>query len=217
MIPARLGSQRLKKKNLQLLKGKPLIMHTIEKALYSNLFDEVWVNTESDVIGELAVEAGAGFHKRPEELANNQATSEDFIYEFFQKHECDFVVQIHSIAPLLTSSDIESFVKKLNSDQADVLLSTEKIQLECAFNGDPVNFEYSEKTNSQELIPIQKISWSISAWRKKTFLYAVENGLCATYSGKLDYFPISKMAGHVIKTQEDLDIAHLLFDFVHDK
>ena len=47
MIPARLGSQRLKQKNLQLLNGIPLISHAINKAKNSNIFNEIWVNSES--------------------------------------------------------------------------------------------------------------------------------------------------------------------------
>ena len=41
MIPARLGSQRLKQKNLQLIHGEALIAHAIRKAKLSNVFDEI--------------------------------------------------------------------------------------------------------------------------------------------------------------------------------
>lgn len=217
MIPARLGSQRLKKKNLQLLKGTPLITHAIRKAKKSEVFDEIWVNSESDEIGKIALAEGVMFHKRPEELANNQATSEDFVYEFLKMHECDLLVQVHSIAPLLTQKEISNFVQFFRAGNHDVLLSTELIQIECAFQNRPINFAFNAKTNSQELDPIQRISWSITGWKRSTYVDAYDQAKCATYSGNVGYFPIDRLASHVIKDQNDLDLAEALFDTVHTK
>lgn len=215
MIPARLGSQRLKKKNLAPLQGQPLIVHAIKKAKESNVFDEIWVNTEADEIGEFAEKEGIHYHKRPEELANNVATSEEFVYQFLKEHPCDYLVQLHSIAPLITRNEIETFTKELILKESDVLLSAEMIQIECSLDGVPVNFTYESKTNSQDLLPIQRISWSITGWKASSYIKAFEEGQCATFSGIVQYFPISKLASHVIKTQEDLDFAEVLFDMVH--
>jgi len=215
MIPARLGSQRLKQKNLQPLQGRPLITHAIQKAKDSKMFDEIWVNSEAEVFHDIAKDEGVLFHKRPDNLANNDATSEDFVYEFLNSHECDYVVQVHSIAPLLSVTDIINFVEELKEDKVDVLLSTEDVQIECAYRNEPINFTYKEKTNSQDLDPIQRITWSISAWRRKTYINAYEKNQCATYGGTVGYFTINKLAAHIIKTQEDLDIAEALYKVVY--
>lgn len=213
MIPARLGSQRLKKKNLQTLNGVTLIAHAIRKATSANVFDEIWVNSEEDTFGKIATDEGVNFHKRPAALANNQATSEDFIYEFLISHECDYLVQIHSIAPLLSTSDVIQFVKELKKGGRDVLLSVEEIQIECALKGKPLNFNFEKKTNSQELEPIQRITWSITAWKRETYIKAYTSEQCATYAGNIGYYPIDKLASHIIKTQADLDIARALMCF----
>ena len=57
MIPARLGSKRVPKKNLRLILGKPLIAYIIEAAKASNAFDEIYINSEADIFGEIAEEA----------------------------------------------------------------------------------------------------------------------------------------------------------------
>ena len=212
MIPARLGSQRLKHKNLEKINGKPLLQLAAEKAKRVRGVSEVWVNTESDILGKIAKQVGVGYHKRPSALANNQATSEDFVNEFLQQHACDYVVQLHSICPLITVEEIQGFVNYLSSNKPEILLSCEDIQLECVYNSEPVNFSFNQKTNSQDLAPIKRISWSICAWNRELFLEAYEFGKCATYSHKIDYFPLSKMSAHVIKTQEDLDIAKALYE-----
>lgn len=207
MIPARLGSQRLKKKNLCEINGEPLIVHAIRKCAASGAFSEIWVNTEAEEIGCYAEREGAGFHRRPPELANNTATSEQFVYEFLSKHPCEYVVQVHSIAPLLTAGEIQAFVSFLDERKPDVLLSVIEENLECLFDGRPVNFTFAKKENSQDLKPVQRICWSITAWRRATYMSVFEQGRAATYAGTLDVFPVSRMAGHVIKTEKDLQLA----------
>ena len=210
MIPARMGSQRLKQKNLRELAGVPLITRAIRKCKAAGAFAEIWVNSEHPAFGDIAQAEGVGFHQRPAELGNNQATSEQFVLEFLQQHECDFVFQVHSIAPMLTVEEITRFVGEMATDRYDSLLSYEPIQIECALEGKPLNFTFTEKTNSQDLKPVQRIAWSITAWRRSTFLAAAAAGQCATYSGRVGFAPVSHIAAHVIKTEEDLQLAEAL-------
>ena len=219
MIPARMGSQRLPKKNLALLNGVPLIVHAIRKCKAAGVFDAIWVNSEHPDFGPIATAEGVQFHQRPAALGDNAATSEQFVREFLAVHDCDVVVQVHSIAPLLTVADLISFVAQVRTGDHDALLSVVEETLECLYQGRPVNFSFAEKTNSQDLTPVQRIVWAVTAWRRATFLAAATAGTCAgtcaTYAGRVGYSPVSRMAGHVIKTQEDLDIAAALHRILH--
>ncbi len=210
MIPARLGSQRLPKKNLCPLGGVPLIAHAIRKCHEAACFDEIWVNSESLEIAAVADAEGALFHERPETLADNVATSEQFVLEFLEAHDCEAVVQVHSIAPLLSAMEVRGFVDHFGQNDFDVLLSCIEDQIEVAYRNQPVNFTFAEKTNSQDLDPVQRITWSITAWRRATYLEAAKAGDTATYSGKVGFYPVSSFSGHVIKTQADLDMAEAL-------
>lgn len=214
MIPARMGSQRLKHKNLRKINGIPLITHAIRRAKDSGVFNEIWVNSESNILGRIALNEGILFHKRPGLLANNTATSEDFVSEFMKSHECDYLFQVHSISPLLSPSQISGFVNEMLAKKYNTLLSVVQEQIECAFQNSPVNFSFNLKTNSQELKPIQRITWSITGWKCNTYLKAFNSNQCATYSGVVGFYPISRKAGHTIKTEEDFQIAEALFPFV---
>ena len=215
MIPARMGSQRLKQKNLMPLRGAPLIAHAIRKCRRAGLFDEVWVNSEHEEFGKIAAQEGAQFHRRPEKLANDIATSEQFVAEFLTTHPCELLFQVHSIAPLLTTTDLIQFVLEMQTGRYDVLLSVVDEPLEAFFDQKPINFSLERKTNSQDLKPIRRICWAVTAWRRNTFLAAVAAGACATYAGRVGLFSVNRLAGHVIKTAEDLAMAEALYSIAH--
>jgi N-acylneuraminate cytidylyltransferase len=59
IIPARGGSKRIPRKNLQLVNGKPLISYPILAALQSGVFSDVFVSTDDSEISEIAQSYGA--------------------------------------------------------------------------------------------------------------------------------------------------------------
>ncbi len=216
MVPARMGSQRLKQKNLRELGGVRLITRAIRKCRAAGVFDEIWVNSEHPSFGEIAMEEGVQFHRRPPELAGDAATSEQFIYEFLKKHACELLFQVHSIAPLLTARELADFVRATVAADVDVMLSVVEERIECAYRGRPVNFTFEVKSNSQELDPIQRITWSVTGWRAKPYVEAAEAGRCATFAGRVGFHPISRLAGHIIKTEDDLRVAEALLPLVEE-
>jgi CMP-N-acetylneuraminic acid synthetase len=210
MVPARMGSQRLKRKNLRKLAGISLIVHAIRKCKTAGIFDEIWVNSENPAFGEIASQEKVKFHKRPKKLADNNATSEAYVYDFLKAHSCQYLFQVHTIAPLVTAKDIKNFVTCMLENNYDVLLSVVNEQIECVFKEKPVNFIFNKKTNSQELIPVQRLTWAVTGWRSDNYIKAYGKNKCATYSGKIGYYPFNRLAGHIIKTEQDLKIAQAL-------
>lgn len=111
MIPARIGSKRIPKKNIRYMLDKPLIQYPIDLAKKSDAFESIWVNTESKELGQVCEKMGVLFHQRPEELANDTATNRDFTYEFLKKHECDYVVMLNPTSPALRQNTLARFVQ----------------------------------------------------------------------------------------------------------
>ena len=94
-----------------------------------------------------------------------------------------------------------------------ILMIDEPLEAFC--RGEPVNFSLSEKTNSQDLPPVRRVTWSITGWRSATYLAAVQAGQCATYAGTVGLHSLNRLAGHVIKTADDLALAEALYLLVH--
>lgn len=85
-------------------------------------------------------------------------------------------------------------------------------QIECCYQGKPINFNPNTKTNSQELKPIQRITWSVTGWRTKNYMSAYESGDCGTYTGKNGFFPNTREEGLIPKTEEDfIQIENIIY------
>ena len=73
-IFARGGSKGIKNKNILKFDDKPLIAHTIESAIMSQLFDDVVVSTDDDQIAEISTSYGASVpFIRPAKLASDNS------------------------------------------------------------------------------------------------------------------------------------------------
>jgi CMP-N-acetylneuraminic acid synthetase len=207
MIPARLGSKRIPKKNIRYMLNKPLIQYPIDLAVQSGLFEGVWVNTESMELQPIIEKMGAQFHPRPAELASDTATNRDFTYEFLKKHDCDYVVMINTTSPLVKMETLTDFVKFVSENDFDTVLSVVSEKAETFYNDSPLNFSLAEKINSQLLPPIEKIVWALTAWKRETFISLQEKGINPIFGGNIGRFSIPKDESCDLDTQEDWNIA----------
>ena len=142
-------------------------------------------------------------------FANSIATSEDFIRDFMQNIECDYLFQIHTIAPLVTTDQISDFVDGFVESQKQVGLSYEKIILESLIDEQPINFDFQKKENSQDLKNVHVINWAMTAWKVDNELIKED---CISYGSNRYYHEIPKIAGLVIKTHEDYIICKKLLE-----
>lgn len=80
VIPARGGSKRILRKNIRLFANKPMIAHSIEAAIQSNLFDRVIISTDDHEIAKVASQYGAEVpFMRPAKLSDDYTGTIDVI------------------------------------------------------------------------------------------------------------------------------------------
>ena len=72
IIPARLGSKRIKKKNIRLFFGQPIISYPIKELKNSRIFNKIFVSTESILVKKNAKKYGASVDfLRPKKLSKD--------------------------------------------------------------------------------------------------------------------------------------------------
>ena len=105
-IFARGGSKGLPDKNIRLFSGKPLIAHTIDQAIESNLFTDVVVSTDSENIAKISREYGATVpFMRPSRLAND--TSNEWLS--WQHATNNYVGEIDCFVSLPCTSPLRDY------------------------------------------------------------------------------------------------------------
>ena len=128
IIPARGGSKRIPNKNIKPFCGKPIIEYSIEAALTSELFDTVMVSTDSELIGEIATNAGADIpFYRTAKTSNDFATTLEVIIEVIEEYkklgkEFDFICCLYPTAPMVQIADLKEGFKKLANHNFDTVM-----------------------------------------------------------------------------------------------
>jgi len=208
MVPARMGSERLRMKNLALLNGQPLISYAIEAAKSSGVFSRVVLNSDGAVFQTIADRYGIDCYLRPAELGSSDTKSDDVVYDFMQEYPSDIVAWVNPISPLQTGEEVRAVVEYFVEEELDSLITVENRQVHGVYRGEPVNFSVNEIfAKTQDLIPVQTFVYSVMMWRTKTFMGTFRRQGYALLCGKLGYFPVSKRTSVIIKTDEDLIIA----------
>ena len=113
LIPARGNSKRITNKNIRAFNQKPVISFAINAAIKSNLFDHIFVSTDSYKIAEIAKEYGAEVpFKRPANLSDDFTNTQSVISHGIYKSEdlgfnFNYVCCIYPCAPFINPQDLK--------------------------------------------------------------------------------------------------------------
>ena len=113
VIPARYASTRFPAKLMQDLGGKTVILRTYEAAIATNLFDDVFVVTDSDLIYTEIVSHGG---KAIMSVKEHESGS-DRIAEAVANLEVDIVVNVQGDEPFIDKEPLEKVIEVFRNDK----------------------------------------------------------------------------------------------------
>ena len=124
IIPARIGSKRIKKKNIKLFYSKPMIVWTLEKLKKSNFFDKIIVTSDSKKILNISKKNGADILiHRPKKLADDIIGTLPVIRhalgvlkENINKNKKNYVCCVYPCNPLLDLNVVKKGFFKLKKN-----------------------------------------------------------------------------------------------------
>ncbi len=213
VIPARLGSVRVKSKNLRLLAGKPLIYYAIKTLQEATVFDEIYVNSDSPLIGEVAKRYDIPFYQRPKELGTSSASFDSLFYDFLNNIQCDVLAVVCPTAPFITSTEIDDCVNHFLENNLDTQLACEDIRTHCFLKGQPVNFSTGgHHPRSQDIPTIQALNFAVTIWRSEKFRQNYEQNGHSVYTGKVGFYPFEGLSTIDIDWEEDFALAELIME-----
>lgn len=117
VIPARYASTRFPAKLLQDLGGKTVITRTYEAAVQTQLFDDVFVVTDSDLIFDEIISHGG---KAIKSLKEHESGS-DRIAEAVQNLEVDIVVNVQGDEPFIDQDSLAKVIEVFRNDTSKTI------------------------------------------------------------------------------------------------
>ena len=236
MIPARYSASRFPGKLMQDLGGKSVILRTYQATVETNLFDDVFVVTDSDIIYDEIINNGG---KAIMSIKEHQSGS-DRIAEAVEHVDCDIVVNVQGDEPFTERDSLEKVLKVFEGDKvkeidlaslmveikdwdeiADpntVKVTVDQNDFALYFSRSPIPFPRDKNANARYFK-----HKGIYAFRKQAildfaklpmrFLEASEKIECLRYLeyGKKIKMVETKVQGVEIDTPEDLERAKKLW------
>ncbi len=216
IIPARIGSKRIKNKNFKKFNGKPIIFYSIETALKSKIFSEIHVSTDNKKINNILKKYSINTNfLRPKSLSGDNIGLMKVFKYVVKRYETlgqtfDEIWYLTPCSPLIKPSNLKSasiFFKKKN---AKCLLAVSKFSPPT---------QWALKINKYgKLLPIyrKKINYKSQDLEKRfydtgTFGAFKSNVFKKKYQISYVGFNIPRFQGIDIDTIEDWKLAEKIF------
>jgi len=126
MIPARYSASRFPGKLMKDLGGKPVILRTYDATVATQLFDEVYVVTDSDVIFNTVIEAqGEAIMSQKEHDCGS-----DRIAEAVEDMDVDIVINVQGDEPFIDEVSLRKLIDIFKNDPGKTIdLASLKVKL----------------------------------------------------------------------------------------
>ena len=207
MIPVREGSKRLTRKNYIEIDGVPIFERQIRKAIDSNCFDKIVLNSEDENLKAVAKKLGIDFYLRDKNLANDTATSDEVVLDFFEnfiKQDDFFLCWLNTASPLTTMKDIVSFCSMIDTGGCRSIVTVRRSIGHILYDDIPLNFTLNGGfAQTQNLKPVFEFNYALMGWSPE----CVEELAMGTLFGKgSQYFVSSFFSNILLKRREDLEL-----------
>jgi CMP-N-acetylneuraminic acid synthetase len=209
IIPARGGSKRLPQKNIKLLDGLPLIVHSILFAkANSAIISDIYVSTNDEKIKEIAIQYGAKVIDRPDVLSGDfEPTISALQHAISTIENVENVVLLQATNPLRPVDLLKEAFEIFQNNNYDSLFTVTRNHQKFGkiFNDKFIPFNYEIGQRSQDLEPLYFENGLLYISKAKLIL---ENIIISEKA-----FPLQvnhTFATVDIDTQEDFDYAEYI-------
>lgn len=213
LIPIKLGSKRVPKKNLKkFFDGTPLCHFIQRVCLQAKSIDEIYVYCSDEAIKDYVL-PGVTFLKRPAFLDADTANSNTIITEFMKEVDADIYVETHTTAPFSQASTINHLVEQVASGKYDSAFCAESVRSFLWQNGVPLNFDVDHFPRTQDLPLIYSEADEAYVFTRETF---------QKYNRRVGIHPyiqeIDKVEATGIDYPVDFDIANAIYkEMLHNE
>jgi N-acylneuraminate cytidylyltransferase len=153
-MPLRGGSKSIPGKNIRPLAGVPLFAWSLQAAIDSGCFDEIWVGTDDTAI-RAAVKARFAsevqLFERSPETCSDEASSESAMLEFAREVAFDVICLVQATSPMTLAVNFVAARQQFLTNNADSLLTaTRTKRFFWTPSGEPLNYDPAARPRRQD-------------------------------------------------------------------
>jgi len=153
-MPLRGGSKSIPGKNIRPLAGTPLFAWSLQAAIDSGCFDEVWVGTDDAAIRAAVESRFAGrvrLFERSPETCTDAASTESALLEFAREVPFDVICLVQATSPMTRAADFAAARDQFLAQDADSLVTGSRTKrFFWSPSGQPLNYDPSARPRRQD-------------------------------------------------------------------
>lgn len=154
VIPLRAGSKGLAKKNVCLLGGKPLYMHSVDVALEAGA-THIVITTDIDELFSIKFDDRVVVIRRPAELCHDAVPMAPVILHAISYAKISGVILLlQATSPLRTATDVQDALDIISSGKFDVVMSVT--------SADPSVLKWGRVNPDGSYLPISNVEYCFS-------------------------------------------------------
>ena len=206
-IPIKNNSSRVPNKNLRLLRGIPLYRYALDTVINSKVFDDVFVDTDSEDVKNYCIEKNINIIDRDPKLSKDSANGNDLLEHWVDiKPNYDVYFQVFVTSPFLTPNTLKDCVNIMKTNPlGDSVFTVIEDYTWYWFNGKPVNYNPKLLPRSQDAKPIIKETTSLYGISKEGF-----NKTKSRIGESPQIYVVDEIEGTDIDTEFDFIMAKLI-------
>jgi YrbI family 3-deoxy-D-manno-octulosonate 8-phosphate phosphatase len=210
IIPARGGSKGIIDKNLQSVRGVPLVVRAIRSCHDAFTIDRVYVSTDSERIAQVAESHGARVIRRPRDLATDTSSSEEaLIHALEEIPDATTVAFVQATSPFIGFRDLDKAVKMVGAGDFDVVFSGvphHSFRWEKTDNGwQPVGHSMDSRPRRQDLAKTVIETGAFYVFTREGFLRSNSR-----FHGRVGVVEVPRRDALEIDNPDDLQMAREL-------
>jgi len=212
-VPSKLNSQRLLRKNVRPLAGRPLVNYALATLADAGLTETILYASDDEVVSYAEPDLPFRFVQRPAWLDEDGATVQDFVGAFLEAVDCDVVVLLHITSPFISTATVQACTEAVLSGRNESAFAALEFQRFAWFRGAPLNYRLDTPTpRTQDLEPVLV---------EQSGLYVFTRELFERTGRRIADDPyihlVGPIEGHDIDTAEEFALAEALASLRRDR
>ena len=162
VVAVRVGSQRVKDKNIKPFAGSNLLELKLSLLKQVRNIDEIVVDSDSDEMLDIGIAHGVSVQKRIDYYASSECTNSEFHGHIAETTETDIIFLAPVCAPFVSIESHENSIDYYLQNDFDSVVSVTEVRNHLWLDGKPLNYDLNNVPNSQDLPDVLKLNYGIT-------------------------------------------------------